>query len=226
MLRRLLRFLWDSHGAPRLDRYVPKLTPARPRNVTATREQIEAMLAHATPCMRAFITLCSDLAIRSGTVTKIAPEHYNPENQTLSFVTKKDARVTLATTAAVREIIAACDLSNPLPFVTQLRQCEAGTRGRHMKHAQVHAAIIAREFTALRIEAGIIKRITPHDLRRTAAVATLRYTNNLRTVQSLLGHRSLQSTIWYLDHDLYPVDTQTLEAIKKPHLVWSKDRPA
>ena len=226
MLRRLLRSLWDSHGAPKLDRHVPKLTPARPRNVTATRQQIDDLIALARPSIRAFLILCSDLAIRSGTATKIGPEHYNPERQTLSFVTKKDARVTLATTAAVREVIASCDLSNPLPFVTQLRLRDTGARGRNMKKTHVDPVTISRELTQLRAAAGITKRIVPHDLRRSAAVATLRYTGNLRTVQSLLGHRSLQSTIWYLDHDLYPVDTQTLEAIKKPHLVWSKDRPA
>jgi site-specific recombinase XerC len=54
----------------------------------------------------------------------------------------------------------------------------------------------------------------------------LRYTGDVRKVQALLGHRTLQSTIWYLDHDLNPLDASTLEAIKKPHLVWSKDRTA
>jgi integrase len=221
VLRRLLRWLWDTHGAPKYDRLVPTLTPARPRNVTATRSEIDTLIDNATPALRALLILCSDLAIRSGTAIKIAPEHYNAERQTLSFTTKKDAHVTLAITQAVRDLIDGCDLSNPLPFITQKRREEC-FRARYMKRPWMEVSILHKELKDLRQRLGITKRIIFHDLRRSAAVATLRYTNNLRTVQSLLGHRSLQSTIWYLDHDLYPVDTETLEAIKQPHLVWKK----
>jgi integrase len=41
-------------------------------------------------------------------------------------------------------------------------------------------------------------------------------TGDIRTVQALLGHRSMASTIWYLDHDLMPVPRATLELIKRP----------
>ena len=173
------------------------------------------------PALRALLVLCSDLAIRSGTAVRIGPDNYNSERQTLSFTTKKDAHVTLAITQAVRDLIDGCDLSDPRPFVTQKR-CEETHRARYMKRPWMDVTILHKELQALRKRVGITKRIIFHDLRRSAAVATLRYTNNLRTVQSLLGHRSLQSTIWYLDHDLYPVDTETLEAIKQPHLVWKK----
>jgi integrase len=46
-----------------------------------------------------------------------------------------------------------------------------------------------------------------------------RHTSNVRKVQALLGHRSMQATIWYLDHDLEPVEAEDLETIKRPHLV-------
>jgi hypothetical protein len=33
----------------------------------------------------------------------------------------------------------------------------------------------------------------------------------------------MQSTIWYLDHDLEPVPIANLEAIKKPFIAWRKE---
>jgi len=69
-------------------------------------------------------------------------------------------------------------------------------------------------FQALCRSVGIDRRIIPHDLRRTTAVAMLELTGDVRDVQTLLGHRNLQSTLWYLDHDLRPVKRSSLELIK------------
>jgi site-specific recombinase XerD len=83
---------------------------------------------------------------------------------------------------------------------------------------------LRRCFARLRLRAGIGRRITPHDLRRTTAVAMLESTADIRDVQALLGHRTLNSTIWYLDHDLRPVKRSVLELIKRP--VWRKELSA
>ena len=63
---------------------------------------------------------------------------------------------------------------------------------------------------------GFQKRIVSHDLRRTAALRIHALTGDVTAVQALLGHSSLQSTIWYLDHDLKSISAATLEAMKKP----------
>ena len=222
-LRRILRWLWEEHGAPKLDRYVPRLTGVRPRNVTATREQIDTLIQSARPAMRLWLLFCTDLGIRSGTAITLGPDHYRADNQSLSFVTKKGAHQTLPITAAIAAMLQTCDLDSRLPFVTQLRVKETGKRGRPMKNDAVNIFNLRQEFKALRVANGIHKRIVPHDLRRTAAVNLLRLTGDVTTVQSLLGHRTLQSTIWYLDHDLKPLDRTDLEAIKKPFIVWRKD---
>ena len=65
----------------------------------------------------------------------------------------------------------------------------------------------------LRDRCGITRRVTPHDLRRTTAVALYEHTRDIRDVQALLTHRNMQSTIWYLDHDLKPISRDTLEVI-------------
>ena len=72
------------------------------------------------------------------------------------------------------------------------------------------------EFRRLYKAQGINRRIVPHDLRRTTAVAMLKETGDIRDVQSILGHRQLQSTFWYLDHDARPVDLSVLERLKLP----------
>ena len=89
---------------------------------------------------------------------------------------------------------------------------------------KIMAKSLRHAFAKLRTRAGITRRIIPHDLRRTTAVAMLRQTTDIRDVQALLGHRTLNSTIWYLDHDLRPVNRSTLELLKRP--AWRKERTA
>ena len=69
-LRRILRSLWEDNGAPKLDSSVPRTATPRPRAVTATREEIDALKTHAPADLRLFIALCADLAIRSGTAVR------------------------------------------------------------------------------------------------------------------------------------------------------------
>ena len=176
--------------------------------------------------MRLWLLLCSDLGIRSGTALRIAPENYDQRAGTLSFTTKKAAALTLPVTRAVAELLDTCDLSNRLPFVTQLRARAIGNMGRPRKHDTVNSHNMRQEYATLRASLGIAKRITPHDLRRTTAVAVYKRTRDLHIVQSFLGHRNMQATIWYLDHDLQPLDRAILEDAKKPFLAWSKEQTA
>jgi integrase len=218
--------LWEEHGTPKLDTYVPKLTGMRPRNVTADRDIIERILSASRPDMRLWLLLCSDLGIRSGTALRIAPEHYDPHAGTLSFTTKKAAALTLPITGAVADLLDTCDLDNPLPFVTQLRIRAVGNMGRPRRNREVNSHNMRQEYAILRRSLGITKRITPHDLRRTTAVAVYKRTRDLHIVQSFLGHRNMQATIWYLDHDLQPLDRAILEDAKKPFLAWRKEQSA
>jgi integrase len=213
-LRRILTALWIEQGAPKLDGMVRRYPNVRPRNVTATRAEIDAILARARPHLRLWLLLCSDLAMRSGTAATMAPEHYNPHRGELRFVTKHNAHQTLPVTAEVRAILASCNPDDPRPFVLQLWAKRKPQPGPPVTIACIHA--LRRQYRALLRSAGIARRVTPHDLRRTAAVAMLNATHDLRDVQTLLGHRNLHSTLWYLDHDNTPVSRRTLELLKNP----------
>lgn len=46
-------------------------------------------------------------------------------------------------------------------------------------------------------QAGIERRVTPHDLRHTAATRMLRETGNIRKVQEFLGHSDVSTTMIY-----------------------------
>ncbi len=201
-LRRMLQLLREEHGAPKLKDKVPRVTRPAPRNITATIDERALMLAHATPWVRCWLLLCSDLAIRSGTAARIAPIHYDSARQEVTFRTKYENAQTLPVTGALAAIFDATTGDPSKPYVELLR-------GR-----PICQIVLLHEFKKLRQRLGMQKRITPHDLRRTTAVQTLELTRDLRFVQALLGHQSLASTFHYLDHRNTPVSRETLELAK------------
>jgi integrase len=218
-LRRILRNLWEYHGAKLLVDHIPHVGSIRPRCVTASRNELDALIDAAGPTLQLLLLMCSDLAIRSGTAVQIRPSDYNKERKELRFRTKYDEKVGLPVTAVLVEIFESCDLSSHLPFITQVRLKEDPSRAKSRKHDVVDPHRLRKELKDLRLSLGIEKRIVLHDLRRTTAVEMFRHTKNLHIVQRLLGHRTLQATLWYLDHDFEPVQIEDLEAIKRPHLV-------
>jgi integrase/recombinase XerC len=214
-LRQLLRWLWEHHGAPKLDAQIRKYSMPRPRNVTVRDDERAALLDAAPAHLRLWLLLCSDLAIRSSTAADLAPSHYNRQRGTLSFTTKCDEHMTLPITAAVEALINRCDPDNPESFVRQLWRAN---RTKHTRGAPLNTMDtnqLRRQLRHLRNALGM-RRVTLHDHRRTTAVAMLEHTRDVREVQALLGHKNLQSTFWYLDHDMRPIHRHTLELIKKP----------
>lgn len=223
-LRRIFRFLWEEHGAPKLDQHVRRYPDVRPRNVTATRAEIDALLASAPPHLKLWLLFCSDLAIRSGTAARLCPANYDPEMRRLRFVTKHNARQTLPVTDEIRALIDRCDLTDPTPFVRQLWPLNPGQRGKPLKRNCEGIDALRYHYWKLCRTVGITRRLTPHDLRRTAAVGLLELTRDVRDVQALLGHRNLPSTLWYLDHDVRPIPRAHLELIKRP--AWARKETA
>lgn len=202
---------------------MPRYARVRPRNVTASRAEIDSMLALAKPSLRLWLLLCSDLGIRSGTAHRLSGSNYNPATGILRFRSKGQAAQTLPATDAIRAMLDPLNHSSPVPYVWQLRAQER-TCQRHV--SSYNRMSLDHDFHALRLAAGIAHRITLHDLRRSAAVAILNHTHDIRVVKDFLGHDDLKTTMWYLDHDNTPVRKETLEAIKRPFLVPRKEHTA
>jgi len=212
-----LRYLWQYHGAPKLDEIVSRFPGLRPRNVTATDKERQAIMTAAPPHLRLWLLFCADLAIRSGTAARIDPSHYDANRRELRFTTKYGEHLTLPCTAEIVALINQCDPHSDYPFVRQLWAEDARHRwGRKPKLDPNDPSPLSKQFCTLRRSLGITRKLTPHDLRRTAAVHMLEATGDLRDVQALLGHRNLTSTLWYLDHDMRPVSRSVLERIKRP----------
>lgn len=203
--RRLLVWLNENWGAPKLKDEVPKMSPPSPRNVTASADEKDRIIDAAPKDLRCWILLCSDLAIRSGTAAILAPKHYDAGAGTLTFKTKKERQMCLPVTEELAELLRPlAHLEAEKPFV-----CHLSRLGR------MSANHLRRRFRELLKLVGIDKRIIPHDLRRTTAVHVYEGTGDLRIVQAILGHRHMRSTFHYLDHRNTPVMLSTLEQAKR-----------
>jgi integrase len=223
-LRQILRWLWENWDAPKLDGHVRRFAPPRPRNVCVRDDEKARILGAAPPHVKLWLLLCSDLAIRSGTAILIAPEHYNEDKGTLTFKTKCDERLTLPVTEEIAALLATCNMEIDQPFVHQLWYTNHTASRTGSRLVSYGRNCLQRVFRNLQIKLNITRNLHPHDFRRTTAVAMLRATGDIRDVQAILGHKNLQSTFWYLDHEMRPVERRTLELIKTP--AWGKERTA
>ncbi|HEV2646928.1 MAG TPA: tyrosine-type recombinase/integrase [Acidobacteriaceae bacterium] len=213
-LRRCLFYLADNYGAKaNLGSQIARHPRPRPRNITATSEEREAIIRNAPDHVRVWILLCSDLGIRSGTAAKITPNHYDKARRELTFTTKYEEKVTLPVTSELAALLSTPGLDATRAYTAQLSTTPWVTGARYGRQ-QMTAGGLRNCFKRITKEVGITRRLVPHDLRRTTAVRVYENCHDLRKVQSILGHTKLESTLWYLDHRLTPVSLSDLELAK------------
>lgn len=187
ILKRLLRTIDASTGST-LARGFPKVHQPRARAVTATKEELERMMQHATPHLRLFIMLTNRLALRFAEALSAAPENYDPENRTLTLRTKGGFIREFHVTPEIAALIQAAPEAAPGGFVQKLY----GGRTPLTKQS------LYRHFKNLLKRAGVRPEINPHDLRRTAAIALYKETHDVLAVKKLLAHETVSATAHYL----------------------------
>ncbi len=194
----LARFLHYLHeiGGPDLTRELDRIRQPRPRQTTATQDELAALLAHAAPWMRCFLLLTGQLGLRFTEAALLCPANYDPDRHTITYVHKGGDQNTLPTSPDVDTLFAAAPLTDDphTPYIQLLRGSQQ-LRRPHISHFAVR-----HEFARLKRKAGVRDELRPHDLRRTAAVSMYEHTHDLRIAQQLLGHSHLSSTARYLTH--------------------------
>ena len=79
------------------------------------------------------------------------------------------------------------------PATSRWRNEKSGQQGRH----HLHESVVQRAVHRAAGEAGMTKRVTCHTFRHSFATHLLERGQDIRTVQELLGHRDVATTMIY-----------------------------
>jgi integron integrase len=79
------------------------------------------------------------------------------------------------------------------PAASHYTDKKTGVRHRH----HVHETVISRALKEAVREAGLVKRVTTHTFRHSFATQLLECGADIRTVQELLGHKDVRTTMLY-----------------------------
>ena len=82
-------------------------------------------------------------------------------------------------------------------FLFPMRNVAKDPRGAVMRRHHVHPATLGRNIKVAAKKAGIHKRITSHIFRHSYATHLLQAGIDLRSIQELLGHKSVETTMVY-----------------------------
>jgi site-specific recombinase XerD len=201
-----LRFLYEvTLERPEAVVRVPRMrVPMHVPVVLTAAEVARVLAALRTEKHRALVMLAYGAGLRVSEVCKLRIDDIDPKRMLLHVRYAKRGReryvmLSPKLLAALRAYWKTSRPAGPLLFLGR-------TQGAVLTRAAVHKAVVK----AVK-RAGICKRVSPHTLRHSFATHLLDAGTDLRTLQVLLGHASLHSTMMYLH-----VSTARVQSIQSP----------
>ena len=196
-----------EHVLDRTDSKLAKLPrPRQPKRLpeVLSFEEVAAIFdAAPSPKYRAAFMLCYGAGLRTDEVVHLLSRHIDSQRMLIRVEQgkgKKDRTVML-----------------PKRLLEELRSCWRRyapkcylLEGKHPGQP-IDATSIQRAFRLARERAGVSKRVTPRSLRHAFATHLVERGTNLRVVQTLLGHQSLNTTALYTH-----LATSWLREVKSP----------
>ena len=174
---------WNYAKLPR-----PRQPKRLPEILSA--EEVQAILdAAPSPKYRAAFMLCYGAGLRTAEVVHLLPRHIDSQRMLIRVEQgkgKKDRPVMLSEHLLL-ELRACWKRYAPKCYLLE---------GKH-RGQPIDATSIQRAFRLARERAGVRKRVTPRSLRHAFATHLVERGVNLRVVQTLLGHQSLNTTALY-----------------------------
>lgn len=179
---------------------VPKVARPSQRTLIAQEDELRRILDVVPLWMKTFILLCRLMGLRHGEAAEMTPAHYNPADHTFAFKRKM---------GGTSHIPVPVELQGAIELARSMDPHESILVSLGMKKTNRPHDLIGRRWRQAIRKAKANPNLHMHDLRRTIATELYSHTKDLRAVQTLLGHRSLSSTILYIA----PMDPDKLRTL-------------
>jgi site-specific recombinase XerD len=164
--------------------------PKRLPEVLSCAEVAAILDAAPSPKYRAAFMLCYGAGLRTDEVVSLLPRHIDSQRMLIRVELgkgKKDRTVMLS--QSLLDELRSCWRR----YAPKCYLIEGKRPGQ-----PIDATSIQRAFRLARERAGVSKRVTPRSLRHAFATHLVERGTNLRVVQALLGHQSLNTTAVYV----------------------------
>jgi len=185
--------------------WLPRMrVPMHVPTVLSRSEVARLIAALSSDKQRAMVMVGYGAGLRISEICKLRTDDIDPKRMVLRVRSAKRGReryvmLSPRLLAALRAYWKVSRLTGPDLFPGR-------DRGKVMTRVAMHKAIVLASRRA-----GIKKRVSPHTLRHSFATHLLETGTDLRTLQVLLGHGSLRSTMLYLH-----VATARVQSIVSP----------
>jgi integrase len=185
-LKRFLSFV-DRHANTHHAEDVPRVLKPSPRTVICSAEDFHKLIDLSPVWFRCFLMLCRYLGLRHNEARSLTPREWNPEERAITIHRKGQSVSTLPLPDELEPMFSlAASISLDEPVIRSLG----------WRHQSAHS--LTNWWHSIKKKAGVDPQLNVHDLRRTVATALYDRTHDLRAVQQLLGHKRMDSTLYYI----------------------------